>query len=782
MSKKLTLAVLGLLFSASIIAQNKITGKVTDISQNPIPYANVYLKGTNIGTVSKQDGSFELNDISSGSYRLIVSSVGFITKEDSIKLTDVDIHIPVILNENTESLGEIIVTANRSRETIDEVPSSVSVITSATLKELTQTSNTISDVLVHVPGIAFSTNKTSNTGQTLRGRNMLIMVDGIPQSTPLRNGGRDINTIDPNVIERVEIIKGATAIYGNGADGGIVNYITKKAKKGKSFESSTTFNTEGSLVDINESIGTSISQQFSGNTNKISYVASGNFKQTGVYRDADGEVLSPRYGLGETNIYNVFGKLQYNFNERNIIEGMYNYYSSNQNTNYVTQGGEYGVSPTIGVIGEVLGVDQGNRYNHNAQLKYTSLDFFMNTDLNLDVYFQDFKTVYGYSDYFYNDDEGYDGGQSQVISSKLGARLNLNTAYTLGENIQGSLIYGLDALSDKTAQNLVDGRSWVPEMSMRNFAPYIQLKAIIAGNFILKGGFRYENINIDIDDYQTIFIYPYGGDTPNGGVNVSGGKLKYNAPTFNVGLRYNEFAEFKPFVSFSQSFSIADLGRTLRSAQENTVSQIDSEAVIANNYELGFHSDFNRVKFSGAVFVSTSDLGSSYKEVDGVFQILRQPEKVYGFEFVYDIDLAKNLYTGGSFSYTEGKFDADDNGSYDDYINGDRIPPVKTTAYLQYKKNNVWDARLSAIFNGSRNRFDANDQGGYAYGQGPVKSFNLLNFNANYHLTPSTTIGLGIENLLNEDYYTPLSQWSARSTDYAKGNGTRFNLSLNFTL
>ncbi len=42
------------------------------------------------------------------------------------------------------------------------------------------------------------------------------MVDGIPQSTPLRNGGRDMRTIDPSAIERIEVIKGATAIYGNG--------------------------------------------------------------------------------------------------------------------------------------------------------------------------------------------------------------------------------------------------------------------------------------------------------------------------------------------------------------------------------------------------------------------------------------------------------------------------------------------------------------------------------------------------------------------------------------
>lgn len=71
-----------------------------------------------------------------------------------------------------------------------------------------------------------SSGSSSNWGQTLRGRQVLILVDGVSQSTPLRNGSVDMRTIDPNVIERIEVIKGANSIYGNGAAGGIINYIT----------------------------------------------------------------------------------------------------------------------------------------------------------------------------------------------------------------------------------------------------------------------------------------------------------------------------------------------------------------------------------------------------------------------------------------------------------------------------------------------------------------------------------------------------------------------------
>ncbi|PAM93346.1 TonB-dependent receptor, partial [Flavobacterium sp. IR1] len=120
-------------------------------------------------------------------------------------------------------------------------------------------------------------------------------------------------------------------------------------------------------------------------------------------------------------------------------------------------------------------------------------------------------------------------------------------------------------MNDITSQNLIDGRVWVPEMDMTNFAPYAQLKTLY-NDFVLKAGIRFENINIDVPDFTTIYVFPYQSETPNGGVAVDGGELQYDATTFNVGLRYNGWELFKPFVSFSQSFSIADLGRTLRSA------------------------------------------------------------------------------------------------------------------------------------------------------------------------------------------------------------------------
>lgn len=230
-------------------AQNaSISGKIVDSKQNPLPFVTIQIIGSSTGTTSDSDGYSNLQNLDSGHYKLQFTSIGYqrVQREVNLKASQ-DLNLSVELKEEYNNLSEIVITSNRRVETLDEVTSSVSVLTAQDIAQRAQTSTTMADLISEVPGMALSTNKTSNTGQTLRGRDMLVLIDGIPQSTPLRDGSRDLNTIDPNVIEREEIIKGATDIYGNGSDGGIINYITKKPKTSKRLASSTQLSTEGLL-------------------------------------------------------------------------------------------------------------------------------------------------------------------------------------------------------------------------------------------------------------------------------------------------------------------------------------------------------------------------------------------------------------------------------------------------------------------------------------------------------------------------------------------------------
>lgn len=82
-----------------------------------------------------------------------------------------------------------------------------------------------------LPSFSPTREKLSGEGESLRGRAPLYAINGIPQSTPVRDGSRDGYTIDPFFIDRVEVIYGSNALQGIGATGGVVNQVTVGASR-----------------------------------------------------------------------------------------------------------------------------------------------------------------------------------------------------------------------------------------------------------------------------------------------------------------------------------------------------------------------------------------------------------------------------------------------------------------------------------------------------------------------------------------------------------------------
>ena len=686
------------------------------------------------------------------------------------------------------SLSDVVITS-RSNDKINEMPSSITILQKEDVEKLTQNAYSLADVLDKVVGITLSTQGNRTRGMNMRGRNILILIDGIPQSTPLFKTNREINTIAPSAIEKIEIVRGATAIYGNGAEGGIINVITKSANAKKSFESTTSIGSTGSLVNPENTMGSYISQGFNGTKNKLSYLVNGSAESTGILRGPKNEIQSPDNGVGETQRYNVIAKLKYNFNKNNSIGILYNYFSSNQNTNLSRVNGVYGESPATGIFTESnsLQSSQGTRFNHNAQLTFNSKNIFKNTDLSFNLYNNSFETVYAWYAWWGDTAVGGTniGGQSRIQSTKSGARLNLNTPFIFSENIFGNIVYGADLMIDETKQTLLDGRTYLTPINMMNFAPFAQGKLAIH-DLIFKLGARLENINIGINDY-TILDFDNGA---NGGLQIKGNDLKYDALTFNTGLRYNKIKAFKPFASFSQSFSVAELGRQIRITDDpDLLTKFAPEAIIVNNYEIGAHSEITKnTSLQAVYFISTSKLGSTWSinpETE-FLEVTRAAENIKGFEVQFNTRFLKNFDFGISYQRFEGKVDGNDDGDTSDeedvYINTRRINPSILRAKLGYSLNNKFNINLSTVFSGSRDRFEPNEAGAYAYGEGPVESFNYSNLFASYTYSKNIKFQLGVINVFNQDFYFTRSQWASRGNTYEKANGARFNLSAQIRL
>ena len=685
------------------------------------------------------------------------------------------------MQRDTLELEEVVITANRIEEKKTDAVANVTIIDQKKLQQFIKIAPDMSHLIGMIePAMALSTNTTNNRYQNLRGRALLVLIDGIPQSTPLRATDRDIRSIDPAAVERIEIVKGSTAIYGNGAIGGIMNIVTKKASKGVAFSGQTSLGASArDSFKENRGFGYRFNQQFSGNYKGFSYLLDAALTQTGSAVDGAGEYISPRYGLGDVRTYNGLIKLGYQFDEDNKVEAMYNFYQSLQHTPLVASGGKYLQRPRIGVYGskDPAAEDEGMRYNHNAYVKFNSNNIFAHTDLELSAFTQHQYAIFDYRKHNAKSPRWESSsGQATVRGDKYGIRTQLTTKLLFGENIFTQLLYGVDALIDKTSQPLVDGRYWMPELTSYNSAPFLQTKTTFFNHYVLKAGLRYDYIDVAVPDYQVLRL-----KNTDPRVYVKGGELSYNNLSPNVGIAYNQIKYFQPFASYSQGFSIFDLGRTLRAAKADVLSKINTEPVKTDNYEIGAYSEIGKyVHLSGSYFYTYSKLGSDLKSVSGFWVVDRSPQKVYGFEVNADIFPTDWLTLGGSFISFEGEKRSTEDGPWDGYMSGTSIPAPKASAYVRVTPTAKSYLQVNYLHTGSRDRFAPDNKGVYTEGEGVVFPIDLFSLSAGYTFNKNLSLGLGVENLADKVYYTPASMLVARDAEYARGNGRYFNLNLTY--
>ena len=258
--KKATFWVLALLLPAWIFAQTTISGKVVESGTGlPLPGATIQIQGTNLATKANADGTFSLQSPQAGA-KLVISYIGYITQT-----IDGGENITVELLPDNTKLSEVVVTGLASSVKRGNLANAVSTISS---KDLTGTTvqQTVDGALYgKLTGANISANSGAPGGGIsvkLRGITSLVansqplfIVDGVYYdnsaiaaglNTVSKAAGQGSNSnqdnpsnriadLDPEDIDRIEVLKGASAaaIYGSRAAGGVVIITTKKGRAGK---------------------------------------------------------------------------------------------------------------------------------------------------------------------------------------------------------------------------------------------------------------------------------------------------------------------------------------------------------------------------------------------------------------------------------------------------------------------------------------------------------------------------------------------------------------------
>jgi iron complex outermembrane receptor protein len=312
-------------------------------------------------------------------------------------------------------------------------------------------------------------------------------------------------------------------------------------------------------------------------------------------------------------------------------------------------------------------------------------------------------------------------------------------------------------------------------MDMINTAPFLLLKIDLLKKLTIKGGLRYENMTVNVGDFNTLSSVKSDG-TFTQSIFVTGGDLKYNALVGNIGLRYNINNQINLFGSFSQSYSINEIGRILRTSTQSNLAQIEAKPIIVNNYEFGATGQIsNWLNYEATSYVSTSKLGASFVQgPDRAFTIQRSPEVVYGIEGFLHFTPVRWINFGGSYSWLEGITSLKDDGDYSAKVNNSRIAAPKILAYVQVKPFQSLSLGLDMLHSFEQDRFSPNPTTGlYAYGEGRVPEYTIFNFKSNYEINQNWKVSLGVENLFNTTYQPAIAWWNARDSEFVNALGMR---------
>ena len=671
-------------------------------------------------------------------------------------------------NDDTEAAEDtlrIVVTATRTEENIVDIPRSVRVIEREDLQQQLVLSNNLSDALGKlIPGFSPPPLQSSTRGFTLRGRNALVLVDGVPQNA---NGpGVDaFDTIAPDSIERVEVVPGASAIYGDGATGGIVNIITRAPTEGEiTYEAD--FGTIASLTNLDNDGSLSYTGGFgvaaAGDEGDVRLSIS--YDVENARFDADGNRIIPISGINDANRLGILTKIGYNIDDDQRFGITYNFFRNTITTEFTTDPAvtlEPGTQVARALfLGEFDYDEPPETINHNLNLTYRHADIF-GSQLDAQFYLKDIEQAVRFNDLRSNNrrpDFFPDIFQNLTDISEIGARVQVDTP--LGDS--ASLLWGVDyseeenevtaAFLDPVAfdanqeLNVIDQFSVFPPYEIDKLGLFAQARWDISDQFQISGGLRYSDISFSVDDYQLAFREPR---------ERQGGSGSEDDVSFNVGLLYRPIPDIGVFANFSQGFSIPNLGTAFSQAQPGF--DIDNNLLFqpqsVDNFELGVRANFSTIQASLAGFYTESNLGASlrFDAETGFTEIVRAPQRNYGVEATLDWQPSDTWQLGGNFTWAEGENDADDDGDFD-ALSALNVPPYKLGLYVENQTTPHWSNRLQLLLVGDRDRaFDADVD------PFDIDSYVTLDLVSSLQLGPGRLI-LGIENLLNDDYISAAAQ------------------------
>lgn len=656
----------------------------------------------------------------------------------------------------------VIVTGTRTAKAVDRIPGAINVVAPEQVERSVTITDDATAVLARsVPGYSESSQAMNTIGETLRGRVPLRLFDGIPQSTPIRDGSRNGAFTDMDTVSRIEVINGPSAVEGIGAAGGIINYISKSpTEDGTKVSVLTRFGSQFESDSDLWKAGLNVAHK----SDAFDLIFVGTFGDRGITYDANGRRigLSASSSVADSKSTNLFLKTGMNFgtddSQRLQFSASKYKLKSKGNYHWVQGNRATGLSdtaepgPPLGTGGIDIGGTEFNDFEQYV-VRYTNENLLGGT-FAADVYMADQAMRFpGDNSADRQDPEiaplGELVDQSEIVSEKRGVRTSWTRPDLFVTGLE--LHVGVDAVRDETQQRLaLTDRIWVPPMDYKSVGPYLQLSYDV-GPVTLAGGIRREDGEIDVDDYTTTYF--------RNRVDVQGGTIDYEDDLVNAGVVWRVGGGFSTFLSYSEGFTLPNIGIPLRNINQpgwSVEGILDLQAIVFENQEIGFNWRTGPVSLGASYYESKSDLGASLV-VDPVtqdFVLSRAPVEIKGVDFTAEWRALDSLRLSAVYAHAKGKTAASNapGAPLNITMGVTNISPDKLTTTVDWRFVESANVVLSSTSYMGR---DINE--GLAQEE-HTSGYTLFDLTVNYETENLGAFSLGVENLADKYYFLSFSQ------------------------
>ncbi len=698
-------------------------------------------------------------------------------------------------------LEAVTVTGSRAPQQVSETARTIHVVEAADIEARARAGESLQQILAQeIPSFdPASYGARTSYGQNLRGRTALVLIDGVSLNSA-RAISRQFDAIDPFNIERVEVLSGATSIYGGNATGGIINIITKKGKHAEEgLHGTVTAGAQSGFSgkgDLDKNGAAAVTHRNGDWDARFAVSGLGN----GSFYDGRGNLLMPditQTSTADNRSLDIMGSLGFQIDANRRFEIGGQYFDSRQDT-------EYGVyfGPFLAALRnpDLFEARSGYSSDFNPRTRRTMLnatytdDDFLGQSLMLqafhrseEVQFHPFPS----STYFYgsSQDTDYYGLKAALVAEPTDAL---------------RITYGVDADRDSFAsrQNIFDTMTAMrsgamdfdtigvtglyPAIDVSTIAGFLEASYDVTDALTVSGGVRYQYVDTAVGDFvgaqQQIQILQGLAASADA---IPGGSVSYDAFLFNAGATYSITNSQQVYANFSQGFELPDpakyyglgayglSGRHLTLLNSVNVAQSALEAIKTNSFEVGYRLDEGDYNFDTAAFYSMSDRSITLNRTTLAIEMQDQERRVYGLEGKVGVELARGFDVGalGQWVRTEVKTPA-----------GWGRDSVGSASVSKIGGHVGWRGEALSLRLQGQHVFDLSDKDRYK-----IDGYTLFDLVGSYRFEDANaTVNFGVHNLFDRQYTTI---WGSRAKalygalandaifDY-KGRGRTFAVSL----